>query len=228
MRSEKETIHTAQLAQQDLQIVLLKDEIAQLTTTVATNQLMADQHSAIKIKLFETLNQNTLLRNELKLAQKCIQREIGSGMTLAALTSAKTTWHGRAEQISILQNKIAELKTQCDGAGGTAETGSVANFDNQLKFTLIRNIYLLYVDAKYLQLRKNYSQSKMELEDISKQFEMAKQDADEQRYKLNAQRVRNTNLQSEISSYKQQLLTLSEKIQDYDLQVRKLNVRFSY
>lgn len=119
----KEDILSAQIIQQELQIASFKDQIAQLTAKITSSQLQAEQNASIKAKLFETLNQNTLLRNDIKQAQKCIQREIGAEITLAVLTSAKTSWHGRAEQISVLQNKIAELKTQRDGVV-TSETGS--------------------------------------------------------------------------------------------------------
>lgn len=108
--------------QQELQIASFKDQIAQLTAKITSSQLQSEQHASTKAKLFETLNQNTLLRNDIQQAQKCIQREIGAEITLAALTSGKTSWHGRAEQIRVLQNKITELRAQLDGVV-SSETG---------------------------------------------------------------------------------------------------------
>lgn len=74
-------------------------------------------------------------------------------------------------------------------------------------------------------MRQVDSKRKIELEKVDKQLAMVKQDAEDQRYKLSAQRVRNSNLQNEIVGYKQQLATLSEKSNEDDLHICKLKVR---
>lgn len=65
----------------------------------------------------------------------------------------------------------------------------------------------------------------MELENVDKQLAIAKQDAEDQRHKLNAQRVRNSNLQNEIVGYKHQLATFSERRHEDDLHIQKLKVK---
>lgn len=54
------------------------------------------------------------MKSELKLAQKCIQQETGENLNLAVLAASPSSWRGRAHQISILQNKIADLKAQIE------------------------------------------------------------------------------------------------------------------
>lgn len=46
----------------------------------------------------------------MKIARKCIKKEIGENVSLSSLLSSKSSWRGRAQQISILQDKITDLK----------------------------------------------------------------------------------------------------------------------
>lgn len=74
----------------------------------------ADKLNSTKNKLNEALRTNSQLKNDLKLAQKCVQRETGENLNLSILGVSPCPWRGRAQQITILQNKIAELKMQAD------------------------------------------------------------------------------------------------------------------
>lgn len=97
----------------NVQLNTQNDLVLTLQTTV---QALTEKLNVTKGKLFEQLNQNAQFKNELKIAQKCIQQEIGEHINLTTLASSNTTWRGRAQQIAALNNRIAELKCQIDCA----------------------------------------------------------------------------------------------------------------
>lgn len=62
-------------------------------------------------KLSEVRNANFQFKNELKLANKWLQQEIGASFdSLQSLTSSNSGWRGRAQIIIDLQQKNYELK----------------------------------------------------------------------------------------------------------------------
>jgi len=65
-------------------------------------------------KYFEALNQNTQLKNELKIAHKCIQQEVGENVNYTQILAGNSNWRGRAQQIAMLQSKIVELRDRFD------------------------------------------------------------------------------------------------------------------
>ncbi|XP_062128088.1 coiled-coil domain-containing protein 13 [Drosophila sulfurigaster albostrigata] len=81
----------------------------------ATEELHAKINS-MQQKLFETRNKNTELQNQLKLAQKCLQHEVGESVNINLLANNlnNATWRGRAQQIISLQQKLQELKARLD------------------------------------------------------------------------------------------------------------------
>ncbi|KAH8370943.1 hypothetical protein KR093_005614 [Drosophila rubida] len=81
----------------------------------ATDELQAKINS-MQQKLFETRNKNTELQNQLKLAQKCLQHEVGETVNINLLANNlnNATWRGRAQQIISLQQKLQELKARLE------------------------------------------------------------------------------------------------------------------
>lgn len=67
-------------------------------------------------KLFDARNKNTELQNQLKLAQKCLQHEVGENVNINLLANnlSQATWRGRAQQILGLQQKLQELRARVD------------------------------------------------------------------------------------------------------------------
>ncbi|GJQ66375.1 hypothetical protein Trydic_g4406 [Trypoxylus dichotomus] len=79
----------------------MEDEIKQLHEKV----------NNVTIKLFETRNANMQLRNDLKLANKLLQQEIGDTFeNLQTIVNNGNNWRGRAQIICDLQQKNNELK----------------------------------------------------------------------------------------------------------------------
>ena len=81
-----------------------------------------------KGKVSEYSNQCQQLRQELKLAQRVIAREVGEGVSVSSLLSGQGGWRGRSQQIINLRNKLSEMKgllrkTQ-GGEGGVCPASS--------------------------------------------------------------------------------------------------------
>ncbi|XP_034656659.1 coiled-coil domain-containing protein 13 [Drosophila subobscura] len=72
--------------------------------------------TAMQQKLFESRNRNTELQNQLKLAQKCLQHEIGESCNINLLANNlnQANWRGRAQQILNLQQKVQELRARVE------------------------------------------------------------------------------------------------------------------
>lgn len=167
----------------------------QTASTGATEEL-----HGTKVKLFDALNQNTQLRNDVKLALKCVQRETGDeSLSLAQLALSQSSWRGRAQQICALQNKIAELRTQSE----------VQSPDT---------------DQRVQQLRKIDAQRKQELEQLHVQLLEVKRETEDMRQKWNAQRVRNKILQDEVGSLRMRVSNLGEKSDHDDGSIAGLKV----
>lgn len=179
------------------QIAEMKTHFGELQSTIAST---ADELHATKTKLFEALNQNTQLKNDVKLALKCVQRETGDeSLTLAQLASAQSTWRGRAQQICTLQLKIAELRSHVAAEVQSPEA-----------------------DQKVQQLRRVDAQRKLELELVQGQLADVGRELDELRQKWNAQRVRIRILQDEGGALRTRVSGLCEKSARDDANVAQL------
>lgn len=136
MRAELEQ-YKNRINKKDVQIEKLEKEVKaneekllqngeQLKKGTATEELQAKINS-MQQKLFETRNKNTELQNQLKLAHKCLQHEVGEAVNVNILSNNlnQANWRGRAQQILSLQQKLQELKARLDsyesGAGERAD-----------------------------------------------------------------------------------------------------------
>lgn len=67
--------------------------------------------AAVNRKLLESKNRNLELKNEIVVATKILQKELGEKFTsIKELQSDMASWKGRAQQIVILQSKVSELE----------------------------------------------------------------------------------------------------------------------
>lgn len=72
-------------------------------------KVLEEKLSTANTKLYDSKNANLQLKNELKLANKLLQQEIGDNFQLLA-SSGNSGWRGRAQVICNLQQKNNELK----------------------------------------------------------------------------------------------------------------------
>lgn len=186
--------------------VLLKEKLEQLKPVEENPpapsdlQVLNDKLEKSNKKVFEILNQNTQLKNELKMAQKCLQQEIGENITVAQLLSGSSNWRGRAQQITMLNSKINELKEKIDATS-----------------------YDSYDEGSRLTLKRLESIRRMEVESLNKELDECKSQLDDLKQKVVAFKTRNKNLSDDVSNYKFKTLDLLEKSQRDDEYIKSLN-----
>lgn len=151
-------------------------------------QILSDKFDKASKKVFEVLNQNTQLKNDLRVAHKCLQHELGENANFGLILSGNSNWRGRAQQISMLNNKIADLNKKLEGV----------NFD--------------FFDSSDRSPQKRLETvRRLEVESLSKELGDTKAHLDDVKQKLAASKARNKILVDDASSYKLKTLDLLEK-----------------
>lgn len=166
-------------------------------------QNLTDKLNQSKQKLFEVLNNNTQLKNDLKIAHKCIQLEVGEPANVAQLMSSNSNWRGRAQQIAILHSKVSDLREKLDNT----------NFDT---FEMPR-----------LPVKRLESMRKLEVDSLNKELGEAKFNLEDYKQKLVALKTRNKNLGDEANNYKLKTLELLEKSSRDESHIQLLNEQIS-
>lgn len=169
-------------------------------------ETLQNELQSTKQKLFETLNQNQELRNNIKLAQKCVQQEIGTteNVSFSVLLASNSNWRGRQQQILTLQNKLNELKE---------------------KFSMT-NLYEGN-DRNKVQIRRMESTRKHELGELQKANQENMEVIEAQKQKINALKLRNQTLIHEGMAYKEKTLNLIEQSGINDGSINLLNERMA-
>lgn len=172
-------------------------------------QILQDSVDKTKKKLFEVSNLNVQLKNELKMAQKCLQQELGvESVSVSQLLNSQANWRGRAEQILMLQSKIAELKEKIDNTDCDA-------------------FYDISTSSSRLSIKRLDSVRKMEIDSLTKELEKCKQELDELKKKVGGLKARNKNISDESNSYKLKTLELMEKTKNDDDYIKCLNEKIA-
>ncbi|CAO1305294.1 unnamed protein product [Diamesa tonsa] len=166
-------------------------------------QNLTDKLNQSKQKLFEVLNNNTQLKNELKIAHKCIQMEVGEPANVAQLMSSSSNWRGRAQQIAILHSKVSDLREKLE----------TSNFDS---FEMPR-----------LPVKRLESMRKLEVDSLNKELDEVKSNSEDYKQKLIALKTRNKNLGDEANNYKLKTLNLLEKSSRDENHIQLLNEQIS-
>lgn len=151
-------------------------------------------------KLCEVLSQNSQLKNDLKLAQKCIQQEIGENMTLTALSQGNSNWRGRAQQICNLQSKICELKIRLSENCATEDKCKP----------------------------KRETNKSCEIDALKKDLAIANQTINELTFKISALKARGKILNEECAACKAKSLLLLDKSKLDEEYIKELNVRIYF
>uniref|UniRef100_A0A1A9X2E1 Coiled-coil domain-containing protein 13 n=1 Tax=Glossina brevipalpis TaxID=37001 RepID=A0A1A9X2E1_9MUSC len=166
--------------------------------------------NALQQKLFETRNRNMELQNQLKLAHKCLQQEIGEHVNINILASHpnNSNWRGRAQQILHLQQKIQDLKERLEVSESSLNPNKLlpdASSLNPNKLipdtsSLISNLSLNSGERPIV--RKTEILHRTKVEGLEKEIENLKSQLEESRSKILALKVRNKTLNDEIVRHK--------------------------
>ncbi len=165
-------------------------------------QQMGEELERTKRRLFESSNQNLQLKNELKMAHKCLQQEIGSDVNISQLLNGSSNWRGRAQQISMLQSKINELKDKFD-----------SDFDS--------------CESNRIPLKRLESTRRLEIESLNKELDEYKAELEDVKQKVTALKTRNKNLGDDLNNYKLKTLELMEKSKNDDNYIQCLKEKIS-
>lgn len=153
-------------------------------------------------------NQCQLLKQDLKVAHKVLVKEIGEGVSVSALLSGVSGWRGRAQQIILLQNKVAELKQQLERLqsvnGGRQAATSGGDADVRQKATIHK------IETER---RRNLEETLSELETLKSEYAKVQQ-------QHNALRARNKTLTSDVKSLRSQLSTMFKKTAESEEQIQ--------
>ncbi|KAG5682676.1 hypothetical protein PVAND_012012 [Polypedilum vanderplanki] len=168
-------------------------------------QTIANSLEKTRKKLLEVTNQNVQLKTELKMAHKCLQQEIGvENINLPQLLNSTSNWRGRADQISMLQRKIAEYKEKLEGT------------DNESSLDSSRTS-LCHLDS----IRRS------EIEMLTKELEDCRTELENVKQKVVGLKARNKTLLDEGNNYKLKTLELMEKSKNDDDYIKCLNEKIS-
>uniref|UniRef100_A0A1B0G371 Coiled-coil domain-containing protein 13 n=1 Tax=Glossina morsitans morsitans TaxID=37546 RepID=A0A1B0G371_GLOMM len=202
--------------------------------------------NVLQQKLFETRNRNIELHNQLKLAQKCLQQEIGEHVNINILAnhSNGSNWRGRAQQILHLQQKVQELKERLevsespfnpnktfsspsvpetqDSNGSVSEGAeSTATPTSTPAPSVMSNLSLGFYERPTV--RRTELQHRLKVEGLEKEIANLKSQLEEQRGKILALKVRNKTLNDEILRYKMKTNSLEEQTDFNTINVATMN-----
>ena len=95
--------------------------------TVEYNKMRSELNLS-QTRSAESRNECQRLRQELRIAHRALQNEVGEEASLdeilkSASDPGSTTWRGRSQKIALLNTKITELKNKCNSEISTKPTG---------------------------------------------------------------------------------------------------------
>ncbi|EDW41792.1 coiled-coil domain-containing protein 13 [Drosophila sechellia] len=242
MRSELEQAKS-RLGKKDSQIEKLEKELRAHEEKLQHNQDLLKKGcspdelqakiNSMQQKLFETRNRNTELQSQLKLAQKCLQHEIGESCNINILANNlnQANWRGRAQQIIALNQKVQELKARLDfyedRAVDRAEYAPVPlGSDLELVTGSCRSHHAsserlgggdgggattASFDRFTPGVRKSEILHRAKVEALEKEILSLQSQLEDQRNKTLALKVRNKNLNEEMNKYKIRYNELEEQ-----------------
>ncbi|EDV52052.1 coiled-coil domain-containing protein 13 [Drosophila erecta] len=254
MRAELEQARN-RLGKKDAQIEKLEKDLRAHEEKLQQNQDLlkkgcsADELQAkinsMQQKLFETRNRNTELQNQLKLAQKCLQHEIGESCNINILANNlnQANWRGRAQQIITLTQKVQELKARLDfyedRAVDRAEYAPVPlGSDLDLVTGHSRSHHAsserlgggdgggaptASFDRFTPGVRKSEILHRAKVEALEKEILSLQSQLEEQRSKTLALKVRNKNLNEEMNKYKIRSNELEEQTDFNGVNINTMN-----
>ncbi|CAG9137034.1 unnamed protein product [Plutella xylostella] len=158
--------------------------------------------AAVNKKLYESKNRNLELKNDILIATKILQQELGDKFTsIKELQKDLAGWKGRAQQIILLQSRINELEQKLNGTQKDL------------------------IDAK----RKDQSQvirdlemkRKQEVDQAMKELGSLRTTNEELKKKLDAAKCRVRNLECDTITIRQKMQTFMEKSKHDDMLINE-------
>ncbi|KAI8441560.1 hypothetical protein MSG28_015142 [Choristoneura fumiferana] len=186
--------------QEKLDVCLCKDE----PIDVSPDELkdLNNKLAVVNKKLYESKNRNLELKNEILIATKILQQELGDKFTsIKELQNDMAGWKGRAQQILYLQGRISELEEKLNG-----KHKDLLEAKKRDQSQVIREIEM---------------KRKKEVDRAMKELETTKEENQEIKKKLEGARCRIRNLECDATTIRQKMQTFMEKSNHDDLLVNE-------
>ncbi|XP_057896820.1 coiled-coil domain-containing protein 13 isoform X3 [Melospiza georgiana] len=168
---------------------------------------LQEKLSTANVKVTEYRNQLQNLKQELKLTQKILAKEVGEDVNIQNLLTNSGSWRGRAQQIVLLQGKVHELEHKLNQQ--KIRTSLLEMDEGLLAFPDSRKLSVQ--EKNLLKIRSLEKEKKESLEKLSAQHNSLQKNHEELKKKLDATRARNQMLCGEVKMLKGQIGTLLEK-----------------
>ncbi|KAF9417263.1 hypothetical protein HW555_005577 [Spodoptera exigua] len=160
--------------------------------------------SLVNKKLYESKNRNLELKNDILMATKILQQELGDKFTsIKELQNDVAGWKGRAQQIVLLQAKVSELEDKLSRKQKTEMNPDVKRKDQG---QIIRE----------LEQRK-----RKEMELALKDIDSLREENQELKRKLDGARCRIKNLECDSTTIRQKMQTFLEKSSHDDMLINE-------
>lgn len=257
MRAELEQTKN-RLGKKDAQIEKLEKEVRAHKEMLQANQDLLKKGTSVdelqakvnsmQQKLFETRNKNTELQTQLKLAQKCLQHEIGGdslNINILANNLNQANWRGRAQQILNLTQKVQELKARLDSYEDRSVDRGMVDYAPVPMGSDLERVHSSSPRSCHASMgggdggnaapfdrftpgvRKSEILHRAKVEALEKEIVHLQAQVEEQRSKTLALKVRNKTLNEDLIKYKMRSSELEEQTDYSGVNINTMNDKLS-
>ena len=175
---------------------------------------LEEQLAQNKEKISTYCNQCQILKQDMKLAHKVLEQEVGTAVNVRTLLDKSSGWRGRSQQIIALQSKVVELKCCLEKAEGTNLISMVTSQGDKEKRQLLR------VETRQKAvLEKIEQEKKQSLEGIRLELQAARAEVMTAVQECNALRARNKTLNRDIKQLRKKQQSIFMKQQNVLIQL---------